>query len=85
MVKLAAQSGDAFHLNDLVNGIPVDAWRNTNHPAYSTKVQVLMDNVLRDNPNITPNEALEQLNNIIDYVTTIIKNNPNSRLQDLLF
>lgn len=85
LVQRAAQAGDAFHINDLVNGIPVAAWRNTNHPAYSTKVQVLMDNVLRDNPNITPNEALEQLNNIIDYVTTIIKNNPNSRLQDLLF
>lgn len=35
-------------------------------------------------PNMTPNQAREALQDIVDNLDTLIKNNPNTRLQDLL-
>jgi hypothetical protein len=43
----------------------------------------MLDDAFIAAPNMTPNQARETLQDIIDNLDTVIKNNPNIKLQDL--
>ncbi|MEE9362428.1 MAG: AHH domain-containing protein [Cellulophaga sp.] len=83
LVQKAAKSKKAFHINEALNGIPVASWRNSNHPAYSNQVVDLMDDIITQSPNLTPNQAFEKLVELKTYVEGVIKNNPNVKIQNL--
>ncbi|WP_296385719.1 AHH domain-containing protein [Winogradskyella sp.] len=83
IIQQAAKSGNAFHMNEALNGIAVAAWRNQpNHNFYNDRVQALFDALPS---NLTPNEAYDAVTNIIDTIRNAIVNNPNTHLNDLVF
>lgn len=85
VVQRAAKSGNAFHMNEALNGIAVASWRNQpNHQAYNNKIDDAIDNFLLDNPNATPNQCYNFLTNLIEDVRAWVINNPNSHLNDLV-
>ncbi len=72
VVQQAAKSGNAFHMNEALNGIAVAAWRNQpNHNLYNQRVQELF-NALPS--SLTPDEAYNAITNIV-----------NTHLNDLIF
>ncbi|WP_347921818.1 AHH domain-containing protein [Pontimicrobium sp. SW4] len=83
VVQKAANSIYTFHMNDVMNGIAVAAWRNQpNHNLYNQKVQALFDALPE---SLTPDEAFEQVNNIVTNIRNAIIDNPNTHLNDLIF
>ncbi len=82
-VQKAAQSSNAFHLNELLNGVPLStAVHSGNHASYLARVQTRLDaiptNLSADNTRI----ALEI---IINDIKTAIQNNPNTHIDNLIF
>ncbi len=83
LVQKAARAGKTFHINEALNAVPVEAWRNQpNHNIYDQNVQNLLD-TLPD--NLTPNEAYDEILSIIDTIRNTIINNPDVHLNDLIF
>ncbi|OYX16654.1 MAG: hypothetical protein B7Z16_11110 [Algoriphagus sp. 32-45-6] len=39
VVQKAAKADIPFHINEYDNGIPVESWQNTTHPAYNNRVR----------------------------------------------
>lgn len=70
-------------MNDVINGFEIAAWRNITHPAYNNAVKKMLDDAFNAKPNMTPNQARELLQDIIDNLDTLVKKNPNTKLQDL--
>lgn len=85
LVQRAAKSANAFHMNEVLNGIAIAAWRNQpNHVAYNNLINSRLDNFRDLNPNATPDECYEFLEGLINSVRTWIINHPNSHLNDLV-
>jgi len=85
VVQKAAKSADAFHLNEALNGIAVASWRNQpNHNVYNNKIFSKLELFKNSNPNATPQECYNFLNDLIGDVRTWIINHPNSHLNDLV-
>ena len=83
-VQKAAKSSSAFHMNEALNGIAVDAWRNQpNHFAYDNRIVNKLDQILATNPN--PQQAFDQIESLIGNIRNAINNNPNTHLNDLIF
>lgn len=83
VIQKAAKSDNAFHMNEALNGIPVEAWRNQpNHDLYDQKVQALLNSIPE---NLSPNETYIRFNSIINDIRNAIVNNPNTHLNDLIF
>ena len=86
VVQKAAKSREAFHLNETLNGIPVDSWRNQpNHDLYNNRIKGLLDNFNQSNPKASPEEAYDFLTSLISRIKTEIVNNPDKHLNDILF
>lgn len=84
-VQRAAKSGNAFHMNEALNGIEVAAWRNQpNHQAYNDIINAKLDKFRDDFPNATPAQCYTFLTELIKDIKTWIKNNPNSHLNDII-
>jgi hypothetical protein len=81
--KAAKSKTNPFHIDEVLNGVPVKNWRNQfNHNAYDIRVR----NLLNDIPsNLSPEETFERLKIIITNLKDVIKNNPNVHLNDLIF
>uniref|UniRef100_UPI00404B414F AHH domain-containing protein n=3 Tax=Gelidibacter sp. TaxID=2018083 RepID=UPI00404B414F len=85
VVQKAAKSGNAFHMNEALNGIAVAAWRNQpNHTAYSNLIKSKLDLFSLQNPNATPQECYNFLSNLIQDIRNWVINNPNSHLNNLV-
>ena len=83
-IQNAAKSKDAFHINEALNGIPVEAWRNQpNHSNYNSFIKNKLDDLNIGNPS--PEEAYNGLENLIQNIKTWITNNPNSHLNEISF
>ena len=81
VVQKAAKSKHAFHIDEALNGIPVEAWRNQpNHPEYTNQVLKKLQDFSNDNPNATLQECYDFLTDLIDDIKTAITNNPNLHL-----
>lgn len=83
IIQKAASSGSAFHMNEALNGIAVAAWRNQpNHNIYNNLLKSKLDALPS---NLTPEQAYNQLTNIVNQAKQAIINNPNTHLNDLIF
>jgi hypothetical protein len=83
VVQQAAKSGNAFHLNEALNGIPLStAVHSGSHGNYDAKIAALL-NVLPS--NATPTQCYNKVNEIINKVRTAIANNPNTPINQLNF
>ncbi|WP_046759086.1 AHH domain-containing protein [Kordia jejudonensis] len=83
-VQQAAKAGNAFHMNEALNGIAVAAWRNQpNHNLYNERVADKLNQILNSSSNV--DEVYQGLNNFIESLKSIIVNNPNTHLNDLIF
>ena len=83
LIQKAAKSANAFHMNDVLNGIAVAAWRNQpNHNLYNQKIQQLFDDLPS---NLTDQQAYDAVLEIVNRVRDAIVNNPNTHLNDLIF
>ncbi|MEH3115204.1 AHH domain-containing protein [Pedobacter terrae] len=86
VVQRAAKANGAnpFHMNSALNGVAVATWKNQpNHYAYDNRVVERLNEILSSNP--TPQQANEQIGDLIDNIRNAIINNPNSHLNDLIF
>ena len=81
--KAARYEVNPFHIDEILNGIPVATWRNQpNHSLYDGRIRSLLDNI---SVNLSPEDTLKELENIISKMKQIIKDNPNVHLNDLIF
>jgi len=80
----AAQSGNAFHLNEALNGIPLDnvITHNGSHPKYDLKVQQRLDAI---DISKSANEVYDELIEVINDIRTAIQNNPTTPVNQLNF
>ncbi|WP_312194758.1 AHH domain-containing protein [Epilithonimonas vandammei] len=81
IVQKAAKSANAFHMNDLINGIPLPTTAHlTGHAAYNSKLQQILLDLDLSNPNMSANEAYNHLQAITNQIKNLIQNNPNMNL-----
>jgi len=82
-IQKAAKSGSAFHMNEAFNGLPLNfTVHNGSHPHYNNLIQSKLDNI---SPNATPEEAYDEIVDIIMDVRNAVQNNPNTPIQQLNF
>jgi hypothetical protein len=82
-VQKAASSNNAFHMNEALNGIPVNTTiHNGSHSVYDGLVQSRLDAIPA---NATPDEAYEEVLDIINDIRAAIQNNPGVPLNQLIF
>lgn len=81
--KAAKSKTSPFHIDEFLNGIPVDKWRNQpNHHLYDRRIRELLDAIPS---GLSPEDTFSRLELIIKNVKEVIKNNPNTHLNDLIF
>lgn len=86
VVQKAAKSGNAFHMNEELNGIAVAAWRNQpNHNNYNNLILDKLNRYQQLNPNATLNQCYDQLTIILNQAKKAIVDNPNVHLNNLVF
>ena len=81
--KLAKYTKKPFHIDNPLNGIPIEAWRNQpNHNNYNRLVEEALDAI-----NINQSEELiiSELENLLNRIRNAIVQNPNVHLNDLIF
>lgn len=83
--KAAKGKDNPFHIQEIDNGVAVDAWQNTNHPAYNDRIKAILDNYNEINPNATPEQAIVFLQGKMQELSQLINNNPTVKLNDLIF
>lgn len=83
IVQKAAKSGNAFHLNEALNGIPLStAVHNGSNANYDLVIQTKFDQF--NASNATPDECYNFLNDLIQDVRTWIVNNPNTPINQII-
>lgn len=83
VIQKAAKSGNAFHLNEALNGIPLDnAIHSGSHARYDAIIQSYLNQVPA---NATPDQAYSAVITIINKVKTAIANNPGVHINQLNF
>jgi A nuclease family of the HNH/ENDO VII superfamily with conserved AHH len=86
VIQKAAQSDNAFHMNEALNGIPLStAVHNGSHANYDNLIAKRLDDFIRDNPNATTNQCYDALMDIINDIRAAIQNNPNIPINQLIF
>ena len=82
-VQKAAKSSNAFHMNEALNGIPLNtAVHSGSHSNYDNLVQGYLDAI----PNTaTPDQAYNAINTLINNIRTAIQNNPTTPINQLSF
>lgn len=86
IVQKAAKSGNAFHLNEALNGIPLStAVHNGSHANYDGLILQKLESFRIANPNATPNQCYDQVTYIIDKIRIAISNSPTTPINQLIF
>jgi len=82
-IQKAAKSKLAFHMNDILNGIPLNTLIHSgSHPNYDRRVFERLDNIATD---LTPEQTYDEVLEIISDIRNAINNYPNIPLDQLLF
>jgi len=85
VIQKAAKSGNAFHLNEALNGIPVASWRNQpNHNAYNNLIESKLNTFNNLYPNASVDDAYNFVRDLIEDVRDWVIKNPNSHLNNLV-
>jgi hypothetical protein len=83
IVQKAFKSGDAFHLNEALNGIPLsNAVHSGSHFEYDKIIKKYLDAVPA---NASPTECYDAVASIINRVRIAITKNPNTPINQLIF
>ena len=83
VIQKAARSEEAFHIDELLNDIPVETWRNQfNHFTYDNKVEKLLNDIP---DSLSPEDTYNEVADIIESLKEIIKANPGKHLNELNF
>lgn len=88
LIQKAAQGNNAFHMNELLNGIPISTLQhNYGHPGYITKVLTKLDNLWSQNggSSMSPHMARQLVEQLVNDIKATIQNNPNTVLDNLNF
>lgn len=86
IVQKAAKSGRAFHLNEELNGIALStAVHSGSHAHYDGLIFQKLKLFAETNPNATPSQCYNKVNEIISQIRTAIANNPNTPINQLNF
>ncbi|GMQ29958.1 AHH domain-containing protein [Algoriphagus confluentis] len=83
--KAAKAKNNPFHMDEFDNGVAVDSWRNTSHPAYNTRIRGVLDRWNSRNPNATPEQAMVFLQEKMQELSQLINDNPTVKINDLIF
>ena len=85
IVQKAAKSGNAFHMNEALNGIPLStAAHNGSHANYDNVIQIKFNQFKLSNPDATPDECYNFLVDLINDIRTWILNNPNVPINNIV-
>ncbi len=87
VVQRAARSGNAFHMNEALNGIPLNIGvHGGSHPAYDQRIMNRLSEIADFyGPNMTPQQAYNGLIDLINDVRIAVINNPNVPINQLIF
>ena len=81
IVQKAAKTNDPFHMNDILNGIPLPTTGHlTGHNLYNDKLNQILTNLNNSNPNMSANQAYNHILALTNQIKTHIKNNPTYNL-----
>ena len=88
--KAASGKDDVFHLNEILNGIPLTALQhNGSHNLYNDRVKAHLVNIknsLMANGQFNPENASNAIENLINnIIKPAILNNPNIPLNQIVF
>ena len=87
VIQKAAKGNDPFHMNEITNGLPIDAWRNQpNHHLYDTKVEAALNEIKTAlGPNMTSDQAAKALRSLAQRIRQAIIDNPSVHLNNIDF
>jgi uncharacterized membrane protein YgcG len=87
VVQAAALSKEAFHMQKALNGIPLSTIQHMgSHPNYTERVRLALLEINRKfNNNISPTDASLEIEILINKIKTAITDNPNTRIDDIIF
>ncbi len=78
VVQKAAKSSSAFHMNELLNGIPIPSSNHlTGHSHYNDVLEDILDGF---NPSANVDEAYDFLSGLTNHIRDLITNNPTLNL-----
>ncbi len=87
VVQKAAHGNNAFHMNEILNGLPLSqAQHLSDHAGYNAKVLEELNKIqARLGSNLNPTNAKNEIELLINRIKTQLINNPNSPLGDIIF
>jgi hypothetical protein len=81
IVQKAAKSGNAFHINEELNGFPIPSSTHlTGHNLYNNKIESILNYLQFTNPNMTPNQAYNHIQALNTQIKSHLINNPGFNL-----
>lgn len=84
VIQKAAQSQQAFHMNEALNGIPLsNTLHNGSHSNYDNLVLVRLNAIMQSNP--TPDQAYAAVMELIDDIRSAIQNSPGVHINQIDF
>lgn len=86
VIQKASKSGNAFHMNEALNGIAVEAWRNQpNHNNYNNLILTKLNDFINlQNPNATPQECYDFVSDLVQDIRDWVITHPSSHLNELV-
>lgn len=88
LVQKAAQGKDAFHMNELLNGIPLTAIQhNGSHALYNQKVKSKLMEIVQQGGginNFTPDFAAQKLRELSSKIKIWINAHPNETINNIV-
>ncbi len=87
VIQEAAKSRFPFHVQDLLNGIPLNSIQhNGSHDAYTNRVAEALVDIQRNYGNsLTPEIAYQEILNLANRIRNAILANPNTSINNIIF
>ena len=89
IIQKAARSKKEFHMNDFLNGIPLEKSIHVEgmaHPAYNNRVREALREIdQRYNSNISPEDAGKEIGILVSKIRKAIIENPGVNLNQIIF
>ena len=85
VIQKAAKSSSAFHLNEALNGLALNALQHTgNHASYTQKIQEKLIDFKELNPNATPLQCYNYLISLINDIKAWVIAHPNTNINSIV-
>lgn len=87
VIQKAAQARFPFHVQDALNGIPLNTTQHLgSHSAYTDRVKRALEEIKRRyGTHLTPEVAFQELVDLTNRIKSAILANPNTALNNLIF